>query len=309
MDRASPESDSVLGVAPPWAGAKAPYRDPGLPRPLEAITLSHPAVPPSLEGLRILHLSDLHVRRRRRAAAGTRWARLLEALSTARADLVAYTGDYMDEPGDEPAALDALAQLAEHVERVMAPRLGQWGVFGNHDTPALRAAARHAPRVRWMDAELSPAVRDRRTGHAAPLRVLGLSWPEDPLAALLEGGDDPGQARRPAGEFVLTLAHYPTTLAALSDLRLPLALAGHTHGGQIRLHPRLIPHTSCDLPPTHASGLVRLGGTLCAISRGLGEGVADGLRVNCPPQAPLYTLRRGPLGGAAGPGLVQVQAW
>lgn len=282
-----------------------PHRHPGPPAPIEAFTLTLPTLPEALGGLRILHLSDLHVRRRRRAAAGTRWQALLDALGQCRADLVAYTGDYMDEPGDETPALDALNQVAARVEATMRPRLGQWGVFGNHDSPALRAAARHTPHIGWMHAALTPALHDRESGQACPVRVLGLSWPEDPLAALLAAGD---HAPRP-GEFVLTLAHYPTALAGLSDLGLPLMLAGHTHGGQVRLHPRLIPHTSCDLPPTCACGLVRLGSTLGAISRGLGEGFADGLRINCPAQAPLYTLRRGALEGPGGPGLVQVRAW
>ena len=92
--------------------------------------------------------------------------------------------------------------------------------------------------------------------------------------------------------FTLALAHHPNTLIPAAALHIPVLLAGHTHAGQIRLHPRLAPHTSSDLPMHLASGILQLGSTLCCISRGLGDGVVEHLRINCPRQMPLYTLRR-----------------
>lgn len=282
-----------------------PHRHPGPPAPIEPFTVVHPDLPASLDGLTILHVSDLHVRRRRPSrGSGDRssWGRLLHAVEQTPADLVAYTGDFMDDPGHEAHALDALGRLVQAAASTRPPRLGQWAVFGNHDSPAFRQAAVHIPGLRWLDNELTSPLTDT-AGHATALRVLGLSWPEDPLAALLDA-PAPGSA----GEFTLTLAHYPSVLVTLAAMRVPLVLAGHTHGGQVRPHRALIPHTSSDLPPTMGCGLLRLGQTLCAISRGAGEGYMDGLRVNCPPQVPLYTLRRGPLAGPS-EGVCVVTRW
>ena len=98
-----------------------------------------------------------------------------------------------------------------------------------------------------------------------------------------------------------------------SSLNLPLVLAGHTHAGQIRLSPRLAPHTSSDLPAHLATGVLRLRGTLCCVSRGMGEAIREHLRINCPRHVPLYTLRRGELpraeGGAGAEVVTQVMAW
>lgn len=276
---------------------RVPHRHPGPPAPVEAFTISHPDLPAGLDGLTILHLTDLHVRRRRGPGPGAAWGRLMQGVEQVRADLVVYTGDYMDDPGHEAAALDAMGQLARAAQ-AWKPRFGQWGVFGNHDTPEFRTAAAHVPHIRWLDNELSEPI-------AGPdgLRVLGLSWPEDALGALL---DAPAPGR---DTFVLTLAHYPSVLVTLAAMRLPLMLCGHTHGGQVRLHKSLIPHTSSDLPPTMGCGVLRLGGTLACVSRGAGEGYMDGLRINCPAQAPLYTLRRGPLPGEGGAEVRVVMRW
>ena len=123
------------------------------------------------------------------------------------------------------------------------------------------------------------------------LRLLGLDWPEDLLALTLS--TPPSSPSIPSfPPFPIALAHHPNALIPAAELGIPIVLAGHTHAGQIRLHPRLAPHTSSDLPPHLASGILQLRSTLCCISRGLGDGVIEGLRINCPRQIPLYTLRR-----------------
>ncbi|MCW5774989.1 MAG: metallophosphoesterase [Phycisphaeraceae bacterium] len=118
-----------------------------------------------------------------------------------------------------------------------------------------------------------------------PLRILGASYPEDLFAAEISTSDD--------DRFEIALVHDPVAAIAAAELRVPLVLAGHTHGGQVRLSPRAIPHTSSDLPASLASGILRIDGTLCCISRGLGDAMLP-MRINCPPHAPLYVLRRTP---------------
>jgi predicted MPP superfamily phosphohydrolase len=318
-----------------WLGMPLPYRVPrpahfrlnGLPEPVEMVDLSVPDLPADLEGMTILHLSDLHVRRRWRASrlvgggrgggragqlgglgGGTVLARLADALPGLRPDVVCLTGDYADGPGDGAAAGLAVAQLVARVR----PRWGCWGVFGNHDAPAVRAAVRAATagRVTWLEDRLSEAGEEGGVGGGAScqplpagLRLLGLNWPEDPFAVLRRAGEAEAATRE---GLVITLAHAPGAIVHCSRLavRLPLVLCGHTHGGQIRLGGWVL-HTSSDLPGRWAAGVVRArrpdgGSTLGCISRGLGEAAWPGLRFGCRPQAPLYVLRRGAAAGVNG---------
>ena len=249
--------------------------------PVEPFDVPHPRLPRALDGLRILHLSDFHIRRF--AHGSDRFQTLLRAVASSPADLIFLTGDYTDEPGHEHAAIDALARLSAAWP---TPALGAFGIFGNHDSNAFLHAARSLANITWLG---GPGREPRWATPHPLLRILGLDYPEDVISALL--------STPPAAPDALTIAlvHYPTALIPAATARIPLVFAGHTHAGQIRISSRLAPHTSSDVPAHLASGILRLEETLCCISRGVGDGFMEGLRINCPWQVPLYTLRHGPL--------------
>lgn len=197
---------------------------------------------------------------------------MLKTLPALEADLVCLTGDYMDDPGDEPRALAVLEEIAARVPE----NLPILGVFGNHDSPLLVTRAQSLGRIIWLDAQV----------HHLPgfsLTVAGAGFPEDlPRTALA--------LQHPETQpLVILLAHYPTEIVPAASLGIPLLLSGHTHGGQVRPSRRFAPHTSSDLPGNLASGVLRLGNTRCCISRGIGYGFAP-IRLNCPPQLAVYTL-------------------
>jgi hypothetical protein len=301
---AAPRPASPVGAEPLHRAHDDPTRAPPRPpRPVEAFDLSLPTLPPELDGVTVLHVSDLHVR----AHVGGRRAfrAILDALAATPADLVVLTGDYMDLPGHEQHALAALSLIAG-AARPRVPA-GLLGVFGNHDTLDFQAAAQAAlPGIRWLD----NAWLDLDLPGRGPLRVLGLSFPEDPLAAALTMLLPRPSAPTPPPAFVLTLAHMPGVIFPAADLGLPLVLAGHTHAGQVRFSPRSAPHTSSDTPSHLASGVLRLRDTLLCISRGLGEAIFEHARLNCPRQMPRYTLRRAPLPHAEDPRQVsQIIPW
>lgn len=257
---------------------------------LEEIRILHPAVPDHLEGLAILHLSDFHLRKPWRRSRVL--VEMLRVIAGRQTDLVCLTGDLVEKRGFEEEAVDLLTQIVGSV----GPRLGFAGIHGNHDPPELVERVGAISEIRWL---LNESVG------LEGLEIVGISEPEDPLAAVLNGLEraDGGGERR----FRLGLAHYPTNIVPAAALGIDLLLAGHTHGGQIRVCARYAPHTSCDLTPTTASGLLRFGPSLCCISRGLGETVVP-WRFWCPPQVGLYRLGRGDLGGT-GAGIERLIAW
>lgn len=252
------------------------------------MSLALPSLPKDLEGLRVLHVSDLHVRRVQRRPAHL--ADLLAALEHARADVVVLTGDYMNHPGDEPAALEALHELVGEIVR-HNPDAPVLAIRGNHDTRLFERAARLIPGLRWL-ADESVVLT---LAQGARLRVVASGFPENLLAAAASEGEKAPGASAP--EFTIALVHYPTEVFVAARLGLPLVLSGHTHAGQIRPWPRRALHTSCDLPARFAAGIFRLGPTTLCVSRGLGTAVIP-FRFNCPAQAPLYVLRRSTVAAA-----------
>lgn len=254
--------------------------------------LALPHLPAGCDGLRIAHLSDLHISRPRKQLR-----RLATQLLALRLDLVFLTGDYMDQPGDEEAALDALRDLC----RDLRPRIGAFGVFGNHDLPAFRDEARKIPHVRWLHDE-SVALE------GLPIEVMGLDMahqvPPDAARMLLR--------REPAdadGGLKLMVMHSPSSIPTAADAGVHVAFCGHTHGGQIRLPWGRALVNASDIPLRLTSGLLRHRDTLVVTSRGLGETGFLRKRFFCRPHAPVYTLRRRSLPGRHVEHIEMLRAW
>lgn len=265
---------------------------------IEPVALDVPGLPPTLEGFRVLHLSDLHVRGPRR-----RHEAILSAVAGAEYDLLAFTGDLMTEAGDEPAA----AEFAGRLLAAARPRIGSVGVWGNHDTRALRPHLAHLP-IRWLDnaAWLPPGL---------PLSLLGVDCIKgehnrprgDLAAALLQEA-----AMRPdAGPRCrILLAHIPAWLPPAAAAGIDLVLSGHTHAGQCRLPTgHILYNATPRWPCRYSCGLLQLGTTQCLISRGLGEVYIPGLRLFSKPQMPLVTLRRAEPGTQPTDQIVQICKW
>ncbi len=270
---------------------------------LTPVTLTLPGLPASLAGLRIAHVSDLHIRRRR-----ARYRRVARLLGQLDADLVFLTGDYMQTFGDEPIARAVLGDILHQVPA----RSRVFGVFGNHDTQQFQAMAATLP-VRWLNNERY-AMADR------PVDVLGMytdRTQHGDALSLLRTGTPPPSGKTPAPpsapvmderRLQLMLCHYPMALPTLADLGVDLAFSGHTHGGQFRLPGFDAFYNSSDLPGDLTAGILRHRDTLCLVSRGLGESILP-MRLGCPPHLPVYTLQAGPLLGRATLAIENLRPW
>ncbi|MCW2614849.1 MAG: metallophosphoesterase, partial [Frankiales bacterium] len=262
-------------------------------RRLEVAVLPEGAAP-----LRVLHVSDLHLlpRQVRRAA----WVRGLAAV---RPDLVVSTGDHLSSAG-------AIGLLASTLGELTAD--GTPGVFvpGNNDlySPVLPRPSsylpggrpvRRRPDLPWQRAA-SALVAAGWTDLTQQRLVLCLAGRD----VVLTGTHDAHLRRDRYADVAgrveglgLGVTHTPARrlLRAFADDGHALVLAGHTHGGQLRL-PWLGPATTnCDLERSRARGLSRNGDGWLHVSAGLGSSPYLPVRMCCRPEATVLTLvaRRG----------------
>ncbi|NOG53073.1 MAG: hypothetical protein HND57_01865 [Planctomycetes bacterium] len=273
----------------------SPLTRPSRPEPVLAheISLALPGLPDAMVGRRILHLSDVHIRRYR-----PRFRRMIARCARLRPDFVWMTGDYMTVHGDEQAALTVMADLLD----VFEPPGGIFGCFGNHDSAAFkRLALKRLHRCHWLEHE---AVTLPEYG----ITLMGTSTPCDVLACIMAARQAEQTVGSAADSYRILLGHEPGILITCAELGIEWTLAGHTHGGQLRFGLPFALHNSTDIPGSHSSGILRCRDSVCTISRGLGESYFD-VRLLCPTHLPMYTLRRGPLPGSHCRRMDCVQWW
>ncbi len=214
--------------------------------------------------LRVLHLSDLHVTPR---VPPEYVERVRRAMRDAHADLVVLTGDYVSKAKNVPAFerwLDALPPA----------RFGTYAVLGNHDY-----WAGQAERVRTVlsAAHVELVTGECRTldvGEGTPLRLCGTDAPWGRAAPDL-------RVLPPLPTVVLS--HTPDNVYELAGEHVGIVLAGHTHGGQLR-----VPWFGALLVPSDYGrrfdrGHFVIDATHLVVSTGIGAD-APPLRLFCPPE-------------------------
>jgi predicted MPP superfamily phosphohydrolase len=245
--------------------------------------------------LRVLHISDLHLTPRQHSKQ--RWVARLAELEP---DLVVNTGDNLAHPRAVPAAIAALGPLLD------VPGLF---VFGSNDYfgPTPKNPARylvkssrrsHGEPLPWRD--LRAALLERgwhdATHARIDLTVAGLevtaAGVDDPHLGLDRYDRVAGRAAgSPALRLGLTHSPEPRVLDRFAADGYDLVLAGHTHGGQLRVPGIGALVTNCGLDRSRARGASRWGAhTWLHVSAGLGTSPFAPVRFACPPEATLLTL-------------------
>jgi predicted MPP superfamily phosphohydrolase len=255
------------------------YSDPDIIRQ----ELSFPDLPPGLDGLRIVQISDLHAGPLVHAPQVQRWRRLAEG---ERPELLLLTGDVVDSLPEE-------AGIVEDAFRNFRAPLGCYGILGNHDyftdpRPIWKAMERIGFRFLENASALVP-----RWG--STLALVGI---QDPLAkhgrfrdVFYGPGPRPDLAVRglPDHAWRLCLSHRPSDWRLARRTGAPLTLSGHTHGGQVNLIPGV---SSAIILGEYTMGLYTKDAQSLYVSRGLGV-VGLPLRIGAPPEITVITLRRG----------------
>lgn len=237
-----------------------------------------PHWPRALDGLRVVHLSDIHVGG---AMDRAHLSRVAELANRCRPDLVLHTGDFLTHRQgdfDEP--------LYEALASIRAP-YGQWACLGNHDYDDL-------PRLLKRMGDAGVTVLQDRTRRleiaGEPLEIAGLDFVFDRLRRdrIYRATVDAWQPREGAR---ILLNHDPTGFAQMPAGCADLVLSGHTHGG----------HIGVQLDSSHAitvvglagipdQGIFERGGMRMYVTRCVGF-YGYPMRIGIPPEIALLTLR------------------
>lgn len=241
------------------------------PPVVEQVEVVSRHLPAERDGLRLVHISDLHVG----ALLNARWlegiARRVAALAP---DAIVITGDLVD--GNAARVEETLPQL-----RLFTAPLGVWAVTGNHEFYAgleasvevLRQAGFRVLRDEW--AELVPGVIIAGVDDLTARRQFGDTT--DPLPTTL--------AHRPTG-FTVLLSHSPWRIEEAAAAGVHLTLSGHTHAGQIWPFNYI---TGLQYP--YIGGRYTVGDMTLYVSRGTGTW-GPRMRLPRPAEITVITLRR-----------------
>lgn len=265
---------------------------------LEEIKVPIRDLPPHLDGLTLVQLSDFHFDGSRLSPQLLEEA--IDLTNAAQPDLIVLTGDYVT---DDPSPIHGLAERLKDLKS----RLGTYAVMGNHDlcqphsrVTITKALTEAGIRVLW-DEVIYPCGEG--------LAFVGLRDYWSP-----QFNPHPVMAQIEVQTPRIVLSHNPDSAKTLQQWRVDLQLSGHTHGGQVILPGygpvvtglkkiRKLSHKSvqrwlkpltknCDKVVQYwdwAQGLHRVGDNLLYVNRGLGTHNPG--RFFCPPEVTIIRLQ------------------
>jgi predicted MPP superfamily phosphohydrolase len=247
----------------------------------QELPLPVPGLPRALDGLRVLHLSDVHAGYGpglRTFRDAVRWSALL------RPDIAVITGDLVARRRAEPR----FRALAGELSATAA--YGAYAVLGNHDhAEGNDPFAAGGPLTSLEGVDLLGAERRELVVRGERVCLVGVdarAWLKEPAYDLSEHLDRTASLR-------VLLCHYPIALDRVRNGDFHLILAGHIHGGQICMpwpggrvglaHPR----------ERYLHGVFQRENTVMHVSAGLGTTFVP-LRLLARPRATLLELRYAP---------------
>jgi hypothetical protein len=253
---------------------------------VERVEVPIAGLPRELDGFKIAQLSDIHIGDFMPREEVRRAVNIANGL---KPDLAVVTGDFVSNEFDPLG--DCITELA----RLSAP-LGTWGCNGNHEIYANAEASAQAlfqqhgmKLLRQENAELE--------WHGQKLNLIGVDYQRDhmtrgPAGPMLQGIEPLISRQHPN----ILLSHNPNSFHRAAEMGIELSLAGHTHGGQVKVE--IVDHSfsPARLITDFVAGLYQLPmgetGKKAAlyVNRGLGTfGVP--MRLGVLPEITLLTLR------------------
>jgi len=262
-------------------------------------------LPPALDGLRITQLSDIHIGSYMPVAQVRRAVGMANEL---KGDLTVVTGDFLT------GRTDPLEDCITELSRLRAP-LGVWGCNGNHEIYA-RAEEKSAELFQKYGMKLLRQENVELRWQGSALNLIGVDYQrqrdeEGNRLPMLPGAEP--LVRRDVPNILLS--HNPNSFRRAAELGIELSLAGHTHGGQVRVEildhrwspaEFLTPYVAGlykrplfasaelndnEIPGVHPASGFQSPASSIYVNRGLGT-IGAPIRLGVPPEITLITLRR-----------------
>lgn len=238
---------------------------------IEEVEISLKRLPKKLDGLKLVHLSDIH----HSPFTGLEHIeRAIKIANDLKPDMFVLTGDYVSHE----------TEYVEPVGEVLGKLESEYGTFaclGNHD--------------HWTDAEA--VTKSLRNNNIKVLINEGFRFTAQDVSFWLCGVDDYMVKQTDLNaalhgsfpdEMKMLLAHNPVIIRQAMKLDVDVMFSGHTHGGQIKIREKekkILAHRR-----KLTSGLHERKGTQIYITRGIGTVVLP-VRYQCPPEISLITLK------------------
>ena len=275
---------AVAGVGTFGLGADGLIIEPNHPQ-LIRVDVSLTRLPAAFDGFTIVQLSDFHYDDHFSVIP---LRKSIEIANTLHPDIIVLTGDFVTVPlftkyfenakraarSAEPCAL-LLSELRS--------KASVFAVLGNHDV-----TSDHVWITEIIERQGIPVLRNS----SVPIDRNGARIWLAGIDDVLEGKPDLAATLRltPANELVILLSHEPDFANVVSHYPIDLQLSGHSHGGQIRL-PLIGAPWLPALGREYPRGLYHVGRLTLYTNIGLGT-IRIPVRLNCPPEITLLTLRR-----------------
>ncbi|MBP2627958.1 MAG: Calcineurin-like phosphoeSPTERase [Firmicutes bacterium] len=239
-----------------------------------------PTLPSNLKGFKIGQISDTHL--------GpyfdlTKLDTVLKLMIKEKPDMVVITGDFVDDLKLLKPAIDRLNEFHSLIPH------GIYFCYGNHEyfrNIELVRAELHKSRLMVLDNKSTLIIPGQQ-----PFYLMGVDYP---WANVSHGGINISDSKRqqcfaaasqgiPPDAFKVLIAHHPDFLIDGFTAKIPLTLAGHTHGGQV-----VIMGKSLQSSYTYMRGLYQQNGVYGYVSSGAGQWFP--FRFGCPPEISIFTL-------------------
>lgn len=244
------------------------------------IDLAFPKLSPEAPPIRVLQIADIHLERTTK-----RERKLVALLKSLQPDLILMTGDYLNLSyiGEETAI--------EHARLLIQELNAPYGIYAIPGTPLVDPPEVMTRIFDGLEVKVLENESAKVTIAGQEIRLVGMCCTGNLEIDRLRL--ERALAAVPPGAFKILLCHMPDLLYKATAHGIDLYLAGHTHGGQLRLpfYGALI--TSSNHGKRYEMGLFRERETYLYVSRGVGlEGLsAPRARFLCPPEVTLFALR------------------
>lgn len=268
-------------LLPTGVGAKGVYQSQAS-MTMREHTLTFPGLPLNLRGFKIGQLSDTHLGP---YFSLQRLDTAIDLLMRQKPDLLVITGDFVDDMNLLAPAISRLNSLQPLIPR------GIYFCLGNHEY------IRNVSLVRTKLAQSRVVLLENSSRlilpGPQPLYLLGADYPG---SAIGHRGMNISVDRRqqcfaaanqdiPSEAFKVLIAHHPDFLIDGFAARIPLTLAGHTHGGQVVIAGKPLFYSQA----SYIGGLYQENGVYGYVSSGAGQWFP--FRMGCPPEVSLFTLQ------------------